>query len=184
MLKHILLTLLWLALPLAACAAQTPAQTPTFVCDSTTASGAPPILAFRLGMTPAQVKAVFGKSLKLKIKREGTFFQNFIDKPPPAFLPGVRALYLRFFDTKLFQIEVFFDETDKRQTARRYVETLASEYGFPPAELWENRFERYKITCGGFSATADKTLNPHVELTDEAARARFDEAQKKLKRKD
>jgi hypothetical protein len=64
-------------------------------------------------MTPAEVKNVFGKSLKLKIKKEGSFFENFITKAPPAFLPGVRALYLRFFDYKLYQIEIFYQTENK-----------------------------------------------------------------------
>ncbi len=183
--KRILLLLITFAL--VPCAAQQPPQqqqAQTAMCASSSVADAPAFFGLRLSMTPAQVRAVFGKALKLKIKREGTFFQNFIDKKPPAFLPDVRALYLRFFDKKLYQIEIFYaDSEERRESARRFVEALAAQLALPPAALWENRFERYKLTCGGFSLAADKTLNRHLELTDEATRLRFEQKQQKDKDK-
>ncbi len=184
--KRILLLLITFAL--VPCAAQQPSpqkpQAQTAMCASSSLADAPAFFGLRLSMTPAQVRAVFGKTLKLKIKREGTFFQNFIDKKPPAFLPDVRALYLRFFDGKLYQIEIFYaDPEETREPARRFVETLAAQLALPPAALWENRFERYKLTCGDFSLAADKILNRHLELTDEALRVRFEQSQQKDKDK-
>lgn len=148
-------------------------------CDLTLRE-APSLVGLRLEMSPAQVKTVFGKSLKLNVKREGTFFQNFVDKPPPAFLPNVSALYLRFFDRKLFQIEVFYKLGTERETAAPseketgdFVNRLSADLNLPP-EAWASDDKRfYKLTCAGFSLAADRVLNPHVELTDEAARDAF-----------
>lgn len=108
-------------------------------------------------------------------------FQNFIDKPPPAFLPNVRALYLRFFDRKLYQIEIFYEDRNEQQTAAQFVDVLSKDFNLPQ-QLWANKYEKYKLNCNGFSLVADKVLNPHVELTDEATRARFEEDQKSKKR--
>jgi len=182
--KRILLLLI--AFAFVPCAAQQTQQqqAQTAMCASSSVADAPAFFGLRLSMTPAQVRAVFGKALKLKIKREGTFFQNFIDEKPPAFLPEVRALYLRFFDGKLYQIEIFYADADEtREPARRFVENLAAQLALPPAALWENRFERYKLTCGGFSLAADRILNRHLELTDEATDKRFEQSQQKDKHK-
>ncbi len=183
--KRLLLLLITFALvPCAAQQPPPPQQAQTAMCVSSSVTDAPAFFGLRLSMTPAQVRAVFGKTLKLKIKRKGTFFQNFIDKKPPAFLPDVRALYLRFFDRKLYQIEIFYaDAEETREPARRFIETLAAQLALPPAALWENRFERYKLTCGDFSLAADRTLNRHLELTDEVLRLRFEESQQKDKDK-
>lgn len=147
---------------------------------------APAFFGLRLQMSPFEVKTVFGKSLKLKVKREGTFFQNFVDKKPPAFLPNVRALYLRFFDGKLYQIEIFYDEAN-RETARinpptDMVNRLSANFNLPEIG-WETKDARfYKLTCGGFSLAADDVLNARVELTDEAASALFEDAKKRKKK--
>ncbi len=142
----------------------------------------PTFFGLRLEMTPAQVKSVFGKSLKLKVKREGTFFQNFIKKPPPAFLPNVRALYLRFFDRKLYQIEVFYESKIEKQTLEEFVNDLSANLNLPK-NLWETVNGKSKLDCAGFSLVADNVLNPRTELTDEAARLRFEESQKQKNKK-
>jgi hypothetical protein len=67
------------------------------------------LLNLQIEMSPEQTQAVFGRELKIKIKKRGerTFFQNYIKKPASGSLTGVRALYLRFFDRRLYQIEIF-----------------------------------------------------------------------------
>ncbi|MDQ6786357.1 MAG: hypothetical protein M3033_06005 [Acidobacteriota bacterium] len=142
----------------------------------------PAFFNLKLGMTPAQVKSVFGKTLKLKVKREGTFFQNFITKPPPIFLPNVRALYLRFFDGKLYQIEVFYEAKNEKQTLEEFVNVLSANLNLPQ-RFWENENGKFKLNCNGFSLVADNVLNPRTELTDEAARLRFEESQKPKNKK-
>ena len=152
-----------------------------------TLSGAPTIFGLQLQMTPAEVKTVFGKNLKLKVKREGTFFQNFIGKKPPAFLPDVRALYLRFFDGRLYQIEIFYDaakpETAQIEAPTAFVKRMAANLNLPAAAFQTAKDKRfYKLNCDGFSLAADDVLNPRVELTDDAARALFEESQKRDKK--
>ncbi|MDQ3322801.1 MAG: hypothetical protein M3525_10305 [Acidobacteriota bacterium] len=151
-----------------------------------TSNEAPTFFGLRLGMTPAEVKSVFGKSLKLKIRKEGTFFQNFIAKPPPAFLPGARALYLRFFDYKLYQIEIFYEVKNKNgagepQTLAEFVRVLSADKNLPDA-FRENENDALELKCAGFSLVADNVLNPRIELTDEATRARFEESERRKKR--
>lgn len=177
--RKIIFLLLILCAPRAAFA-----QRETKIC-ALTLRDAPAFFGLRLEMSPAEVKSVFGKSLKLKVKREGTFFQNFIDKKPPAFLPGVRALYLRFFDGKLYQIEIFYDKAN-RETAQinpptDLVNRLSADFNLPEIS-WETKDARfYKLTCDGFLLAVDNVLNARVELTDEAARALFEDAQKRKK---
>jgi hypothetical protein len=137
-------------------------------------------------MTPTEVKSVFDKSLKLKIRKEGSFFQNFITKPPPMFLSGVRALYLRFFDYKLYQIEIFYEAGNRnagieRQTLAEFVRVLLADKNLPDA-FRENENDALELKCAGFSLVADNVLNPRIELTDEATRARFEESERRKKR--
>lgn len=151
-----------------------------------TSNEAPNFFGLRLNMTPAEVKGVFGKSLKLKIRKQGVFFQNFIRKPPPAFLPGVRALYLRFFDYKLFQIEIFYAAPNnkagtERRTLNKFIRNLSAEKNLPAA-FRENENGALELKCAGFSLVADNVLNPRTELTDEATRARFEEFELRKKR--
>ncbi len=152
-----------------------------------TVNDAPDFFGLKLGMTPARVKSVLGKSLKLKIKKEGTFFQNFITKPPPLFLPNVRALYLRFFDYKLYQIEIFYQSVNKgaerdAQSLLRFVDVLSANKNLP-AGFWEDFNGRFRLNCAEFSLVADDVLNPRIELTDEAARARFEAEQERKNKK-
>src|SRR5690349_1786721 len=69
-------------------------------------------LNLQLGMNVAEVNQRFGRVVQIKIKNNDDyrFFQNYIDRRPPNNLSGVRAFYLRFFEKKLYQIEVFYEE--------------------------------------------------------------------------
>jgi len=136
---------------------------------------APEFFGLRLGMSPLQVRSVFGKALKVKIKKEGTFFQNFIEKPPPQFLSGVRALYLRFFDRRLYQIEIFYEDKGSRQTLAGFTGVLTANLKLPEV-LWEETAAgRRQLKCAEFTLVADNVLNPRVELTDEITRAQVEE---------
>jgi len=138
---------------------------------------APSIFGLNLGMNPKQVQSVLGKNLKLKIKKEGTFFQNFIEKKPPSFLPQTRAVYLRFFEAKLYQIEVFYEPLNERRTLEEFIGGLSAKFNLPP-NFWTIKYEKAALNCVKFSIVADNILNPRVELTDEILRARFEAAQK------
>ena len=139
---------------------------------------APSVFGLKLGMNPKQVQIVFGKNLKLKIKKEGTFFQNFIEKKPPPFLPETRAVYLRFFEAKLYQIEIFYEPRNERQTLAEFLGDLSAKFNLP-LNFWTTEYGKATLDCTEFSIVADNILNPHVELTDEIIYARFEAAQKK-----
>jgi hypothetical protein len=81
-----------------------------------TLSDAPALRGFRLGMSPAEARAVSGNELKIKIKREGSFFGYFVRERPPGFLSDVRALYLRFFKPGFFKSKFFTSRRRKRMT--------------------------------------------------------------------
>ncbi len=146
-------------------------------CDFTT-TNAPALLGLRLGMSPKQAKDVFDGKLKIKVKKEGTFFQNYIDKKSPPFLPDVRAIYLRFFEAKLYQIEIFYKPPTEKRTLAEFIDRLDTRLNLPP-DSWTNEYGQATLNCGEFSLVADNVLNPRVQLTDETIRDRFQASKKK-----
>ena len=91
----------------------------------------------------------------------------------------MRALYLRFFDGKLFQIEIFYESlATATPTLSDFTAQLSAQTNLA-SSLWTSEQNRAVIVCDGFSIVADNVLNPRVELTDEAARVLFDAAQNK-----
>jgi hypothetical protein len=133
-----------------------------------------------LGMSPSEVQSVFGRDLKIKVKTSGdrTFFQNYIEKSAPAALGGVRALYLRFLDGKLYQIEIFYEERAEVPTLESFTANLSAKMRFP-AENWQFAKNKAVIDCGAFTLVAEKLLNPRVELTDTAKLAEAEARRKK-----
>ncbi|MDQ3800141.1 MAG: hypothetical protein M3384_11855 [Acidobacteriota bacterium] len=157
------------------CAAQS-------VCPTVTPSESPALFNLKLGMTPAEARSVLGKSLKIKNKRGGeyTFFENFIEKPAPVSLTGVRALYLRFFKGSLYQIEIFYEgETGGAQTLESFINLQAAKLNLPPPELWKIKYGIAEINCGAFSVEADNFLNPRLQLSDETTLKEVAEKRKK-----
>ena len=162
----------------AACVAQNTNE----VCDLKS-NGSPALFNLRLGMSPEDVQTVFGRNLKIKIKKNGNkvFFQNFIKEPAPPVLSGVRALYLRFFDGGLYQIEIFYEAKSGLKTLTSVTDLLSAQLNLPVAE-WKLENNQARIICGDASLVADNILNPRVELTKETIRAeveRLREANKK-----
>ena len=151
------------------------AQTPCVASSET----APALLDLRLGMSPPAVQNALGRELKIKIKNKGerTFFQNFIDKRPPPTLQRVRAIYLRFYDGRLYQIEIFFENAPGWQNLDDFTNYLRSALPLPVE--WMTEKGRSEIRCEHFSIVADHVLNPRVEITDEDVRARIEELRKK-----
>jgi hypothetical protein len=141
-------------------------------------SDAPALRGFRLGMSPVEARNVSGGKLNIKIKREGSYFGYFIENRPPTFLSDVRALYLRFFDAKLFQIEIFYEPSSSMQTLDKFIAQISAQTNLP-TELWKRGQNRAAVVCDEFSIVADNFLNPRVELTDEKMRVLFDAAQSK-----
>lgn len=144
---------------------------------------APLLLNLKLEMSPEQTQSVFGKSLKIKIKKNGerTFFQNFIKKPAHDTLSGVRALYLRFFDRRLYQIEIFYESRPNLKTLENILESLSAQLDFSASD-WQIKNNFARIECGAISLAADNVLNPRIELTDETVRARIEELREKDKK--
>jgi len=137
-------------------------------------SNVPTLLGLRLGMLPEQARSVFGKDLKVKVKKKGqrTFFQNFIKKPAPNSLSGVRAIYLRFFDGRLYQIEIFYENRSQWQTLENFTDAFSAKTNLT---AWKIENGKAKIICGEFSIVADRVLNPRIELTNETIRAQVEE---------
>lgn len=133
---------------------------------------APALFNLRLGMSPEDVQTVFGRDLKIKIKKNGNkvFFQNFIKKPAPQILNGVRALYLRFFDRRLYAVEFFYEDKPEIKTVEDFTRNLSETLKLP--DLWQNDRNRQTINCADFIVAADKILNPRVELIDTATAAK------------
>lgn len=140
---------------------------------------APRLFNLSLGMSAEQTQSVLGKDLKIKIKKNGqsTFFQNFIEKPPPSSLSGVRALYLRFFDRRLYQIEIFYEQRSDAGTLADFAGYLSVVINLP-VSTWQIYRGKAVIKCGEFSLVADKILNPRVEITDETVRSKVEELRK------
>jgi len=150
-------------------------------------SDAPVLFGLKLGMSLAQAQAVLGARLKIKPMKigEGSFFQNFIDRPAPSNLSGVRALFLRFFEHKLYQIEVFYEDRNEWKTLGDFTSSLSANLNLA-ANAWNTRNGVATISCGEFILTADKILNAHIELTDDASLTQFKKSrpQKSAKKRD
>lgn len=140
----------------------------------------PLLLNLKIGMSPEQAQMVFGRALKIKVKKKGerTFFQNYIKEPAPAPLNGVRALYLRFFDGKLYQIEVFYEQRGNFNSLDETINRLSSQINLPVSD-WKIEYDRAEILCGEISLITDYILNPRIELTDETIRAQIEKAREK-----
>lgn len=132
---------------------------------------APLLLNLQIGMSSEQVRAHFGTDLKVKIKKKGerVFFQNFIKNPAPNSLKGVRALYLRFFDGKLYQAEIFYEPRPDLKTLEEITAALSAQANFP-VSAWQIKNRRAEAVCDDLSLAADNVLNPRVEFTDEKKR--------------
>ncbi|HEY0429562.1 MAG TPA: hypothetical protein VGC76_17410 [Pyrinomonadaceae bacterium] len=141
----------------------------------------PGLLNLHLETSPEQVQAIVGRSLKIKIKGNGerTFFANFIDKNPPPTLLNVRAIYLRFYDRRLYQIEIFFEDRVGWQNLTDFTIYLRDAMILPAA--WQTKKGRSEIRCEQISIVADHVLNPRVEITDETTRTQIEKARKKKK---
>lgn len=145
-------------------------------------NSAPALFKLKLRMNAAEAKHAVDGKLKIKNKAEGTFFQNYIKKSPPKNLDGIRAIYLRFFDSKLYQIEIFYEPERNRISLEDFLRQFSAEKELP-FESWKVDYGIARLDCDGFFIEADNYLNPRVQLTDEVLSARFEESQKDEKKK-
>lgn len=137
---------------------------------------APGLFDLRLGMTAAETRAASGGAIRAKDKERGfyVFFRNYLDRRPPPALPGARAVYLRFFEGRLYQIEVFFERRSRAETLDNFIERYSAGWNIPPS-AWQREFGEAEIRCDDFSVLADYVLNPRLQLTDEMMRAKVEE---------
>ncbi len=177
--KNVAAKSLFAVLFLLVCAAFAAAQT---TCDLSS-KPAPLLLGLQIGISPENARSVFGGALKIKIKKNGerTFFQNYIKKPAPESLRGVRALYLRFFDRRLYQIEIFYEPRTDLPNRAAIKNALSTQLYLPDAD-WQVKNGRARIECGANSLVADDVLNPRIELTDETVRAQIEARREKDKK--
>lgn len=138
-------------------------------------------LDLRLGMTTLEARASIGKTPKISNKTKGDyrFFQNYIKDQPPPNLAGVRALYLRFFDGRLYQIEIFYNSTFA-QSLENFAALVAQNYNFAPTD-WIYEKNLAVIRCGENRLVADYVLNPRIELTNETLLKKVDDLNKSKK---
>jgi hypothetical protein len=148
-------------------------------------TNAPALFGFRLGMSFDDVRSILGPTIKFWKKPpkngEGIFFQNFIEEPPSNTLSGVRALYLRFFNNKLYQVEIFYEDKDRPTKLSDFTNRLSRQIDLP-TDSWSIKNGQAAINCGDFMLTADTILNRHVELTDDAADQAFKKERQKQKK--
>lgn len=140
---------------------------------------APALFGLRLEMTPEQAQAIVGRALKVKTKKSGEriFFQNFIEKNAPDPLGGVRAVYLRFFDRQLYQIEIFYEDRREWPALEDFTNYLSTTLNLP-ASAWQRARAENEIRCVQFLIVADKVLNPRIEMTDAATLVRVEQARR------
>ncbi len=139
-------------------------------------NAAPTLFNLKLGMNGAQAKRAAQNRLNIKNIKTGTFFQNFIKNSPPPNLSGIRAVYLRFFDSKLYQIEIFY--ANENANLENFVRDFSAKENLP-FEFWKIEYGIAALDCSGFSVKADNFLNPRIELTDELINAEFEKTQEK-----
>lgn len=139
------------------------------------------LLSLNLGMTVDEVNKRF-KNLKIKIKNNNDFrfFQNYIDKKPPQELSGVRAIYLRFFEKRLYQIEIFWEEDKYPSDIKNFTEIVSNQLNLP-VEDWKFAHRQAVLKCAETTLKADYQLNPRIELTDDSVLKKVEEILKAKK---
>lgn len=117
----------------------------------------------------SEVNTALKGDLKVKVKQNGerTFFKNWLKRPAKGRLQGVRALYLRFLDGILYQIEIFYNDGVGGNDLESFLGYVSKENGFP-RDKWKVTNGYAKFSCDGFSFEADRVLNPHVQISIEA----------------
>lgn len=140
------------------------------------ASDAPALVTVRLGMSPSQVNSALKGALKVKVKGDGHYslFKSYLKKgKAKGVLTGARAFYLRFYEQRLYQVEIFYHEESHWTDLDAFVRDYSSTSGFD-FENFQFKNGYAKAECEGFSVNADYVLNPHIELTDEVVREKVE----------
>lgn len=159
--RHILPTLLVIFAAAAGLAAQT-AECALGV------DAAPALRGLRLGMSPAEAGRATGLGVGVGKDGSGTYFKNYIKRRAKGRMRGTRAVYLRFYKNRLFEIEFFLEPEEGRPTLAGFVREYSDRHGLDP-DIWRIEHGYAGAVCAGFTLEADQILNPHIQLTDTAA---------------
>ena len=127
----------------------------------------PTIKGLKLGMSPQDATTLLGMKVKAKLEGQYSFFKNYIKKKAKGKLVGIRAMYLRFYNGKLYQIEVFYEKDFRWQTLETFIDDYSNTNNFQRG-FWQTEYGYSKATCNGFSLDADYILNPHIQITKDA----------------
>src|SRR5690349_3202916 len=75
-------------------------------------SEAPAISGLTVGMSFEQVQQALGSVLKTKPLKnvEGTIYLSFAEQSPPKSLRNIGTLWLRLFENRVYQVEVFYSD--------------------------------------------------------------------------
>ncbi|MDQ3633530.1 MAG: hypothetical protein M3405_03350 [Acidobacteriota bacterium] len=150
-------------------------------CELTLAE-APTLQNLSLGMSPTEARSILGIKVKADKEGQSTYFQNYIKKKAKGKLTGIRAIYLRFYDAKLYQIEFFYEQNYRWQNLENLLDDYSSNHNFP-REFWLTEYGYADADCNGFSLDADYKLNPHIQLTNDGI-AEIVEMERKEKEKE
>ncbi len=128
-------------------------------------SEAPKLQNLMLGMTEIETRRALRLGVKAKETGQSTFFKNYIKSREKRNLTGVRALYLRFYNGRLYQIEFFYEQDYRWRNLEDLLDDYSARNDFPRG-LWESKFGLASVDCEGFSLKANYKLNPHIQLTE------------------
>ena len=141
----------------------------------------PKMVGLRLGMTAAEVNAALGGAAKVKVKTDGqySYFKSYLKKgKSKGVLTGARAFYVRFYNKRLYQVEIFYHRDYRWNSLESLISDYSSESGFP-FEYWKTKHGYATAKCDSFTVKADYILNPHLEISNEAVVDAIEKEKKK-----
>ena len=144
-------------------------------------SDSPKMVGLRLGMTAAETNAALRGAAKVKAKTDGqySYFKNYLKKgKSKGVLTGARAFYVRFYNKRLYQIEIFYHRDYRWNALESLISDYSAESAFP-FEYWKTKHGYATAKCDGFTVRADYILNPHLEISNDAAVDAIAEEKKK-----
>lgn len=127
----------------------------------------PTLQNLSLGMSPIEARSLLGIKVKADKEGQSTYFQNYIKKKAKGNLTGIRAIFLRFYDAELYQIELFYEKPYRWQNLDSLLDDYSLQNNFS-REFWHTEYGYAEANCNGFSLDADYKLNPHIQITNDA----------------
>lgn len=139
----------------------------------------PTLQNLKLGMSSQEASKILGIKVKVKPEGQRSFFKNYIKKKAKGNLVGIRAIFIRFYDNKIYQIELFYEKDYRWQTLDSLINDYSTQSNFP-IDFWQTEYGYSNAICKGFSLDADYVLNPHIQITDDAIAKIAESKQEKL----